>query len=79
MSVAEKIAWLTDLLEERGSIDLLEVLGALESRIERIATFLAVLEMARLRLVVAFQRKYLGEIRIALDRDAEAKGAGGQA
>jgi segregation and condensation protein A len=79
VSVAEKIAWLTDLLEERGSIDLLEVLGALESRIERIATFLAVLEMARLRLVVAFQRKYLGEIRIALDRDAEPKGVGGQA
>lgn len=79
VSVAEKIAWLTDLLQERGSLDLLEVLLSLESRIERIATFLAVLEMARLRLLVAFQRKYLGEIRIALDRETEAKGRGGEA
>jgi segregation and condensation protein A len=79
VSVAEKIAWLTDLLEERESLDLLEVLLSLSTRIERIATFLAVLEMARLRLVVAFQRKHLGEIRIALDRDREPRGVGGEA
>lgn len=82
VSVAEKIAWIADLLQERGSLDLLEVLLSLESRIERIATFLAVLEMARLRLLVAFQRKHLGEIRIALDRDREPSGevsGGGEA
>ncbi len=66
VSVAEKIGWLTDLLEERPSVDLFELFVTLPRRIERIATFLAVLEMLRLRLIVVFQRKRLGAIRVAL-------------
>jgi len=77
VSVAEKIGWLTDLLEERSSLDLFEVLRTLRNRIERIATFLAVLEMLRLRLIVAFQRRRLGEIRVALRADPET-GAGAE-
>jgi len=73
VSVAEKIAWLTDLLERRSSVDLLEVLAELPTRIDRIATFLGLLEMIRLRLVIAFQRARLGEIRIALRRDPEGR------
>jgi segregation and condensation protein A len=71
ISVAEKITWLTDLLERRSSVDLLEVLAELPTRIDRIAAFLGLLEMIRLRLVVAFQRTRLGEIRIALRRESE--------
>jgi segregation and condensation protein A len=70
VSVADKIGWLTDLLATRGSLDLIELLEDLPSRIERIATFLAVLEMVRLQMLIALQRKHLGEIRIALHRDA---------
>jgi len=66
VSVAEKIGWLTDVLRERRSIDLLQVLAELPTRLDRIATFLAVLEMTRLALVVVFQRKLFGEIRVAL-------------
>jgi segregation and condensation protein A len=64
ITVAEKIAWLTDLLERRQTIDLLALLEDLPTRIDRIAAFLAVLEMLRLQLIVAYQRKRLAEIRI---------------
>ena len=75
VSVAEKIAWLSDLLERRTSVDLLEVLAELPTRLDRIAAFLALLEMIRLRLVIAFQRKRLGEIRLALRGDRELSDA----
>jgi segregation and condensation protein A len=65
VSVAEKINWLGELLERRRSVDLLGLFADLPTRLDRIATFLAVLEMMRLQLIVAFQRKALGEIRIA--------------
>jgi segregation and condensation protein A len=64
VSVAEKITWLGELLEERQSVDLLALLEDLPTRLDRIATFLAVLEMLRLGWIAAFQRKPAGEIRI---------------
>lgn len=64
ISVADKIQWLTDLLERRSSVNLLELLADLPTRLDRIAAFLALLEMLRLQLVVAFQRSTVGEIRI---------------
>jgi segregation and condensation protein A len=70
VSVEEKIAWLTDLLHRRTSLDLLELLQDLPTRLDRIAAFLAILEMARVRVLVAFQRKTFGEIRIALRVEA---------
>lgn len=70
VSVADKIVWLTELLEERGSADLLALLAGLPSRTERIASFLAVLEMVRLRVIVLFQRALQGDIRVALRAEA---------
>ncbi len=70
ISVAEKIAWLTDLLEQRRTIDLLALFEDLPTRVDRIAAFLAVLEMLRLQLIVAYQRKRLGEIRIRLNEES---------
>lgn len=69
ISVADKIGWLSDLIEERGSVDLVELLAGLETRIERIAVFLAVLEMIRLQMIVAFQRAVLSEVRLARRSD----------
>ena len=66
VSVADKINWLGELLERRRSVDLMSLLVDLPTRLDRIATFLAILEMVRLQLIVAFQRKALGEIRIAM-------------
>lgn len=72
VSVADKIVWLTDILQERGSIDLLELIAELPNRMERIASFLAVLEMVRLQMIVLFQRAIQGDIRVALRKDAPA-------
>ena len=66
VSVAEKINWLVELLSTRRSLDFLSLLEDLPTRLDRIATFLALLEMSRLQMIVAFQRKPLGDIRIAL-------------
>jgi segregation and condensation protein A len=71
VSVADKISWLTEILEERGSIGLMRLFEDLPDRMQRIATFLALLELIRLRLVTAFQTRALGEIWIALRREAD--------
>ena len=69
--MADKINFLTDLLEKRRSVDLLELLGGLPTQLDRIATFLAVLELMRLSVIVVFQRKLFGEIRVALRPEPE--------
>lgn len=73
VSVADKIAWLTDLMDRRASVSLLELLVDLPTRLDRIAAFLAVLEMIRLQLIVAFQRKLFGEIRLTRVPDTPAE------
>jgi segregation and condensation protein A len=75
VSVLDKIRWLTELLERRRSLTLGECLESFPDRLDRIATFLAVLEMVRLRKLVAFQRTLFGEIRIALRQEAAAAGS----
>ncbi len=70
VSVADKIVWLTEVLQERGSVDLLELIAGLPNRTERIASFLAVLEMVRIQVIVLFQLALQGTIRVALRNDA---------
>jgi segregation and condensation protein A len=65
VSVAEKMEWLAELLERRSSVSLAELFEHLPTRLDRIATFLAMLEMMRLGLLVAFQRRSRGEISLA--------------
>ena len=71
VSVAEKIQWLADLLAASRTLNLDEVLETLPTRIDRIATFLAVLEMMRLRMIMAFQSQATGEIRVVLREDVQ--------
>jgi segregation and condensation protein A len=78
VSVGEKIQWLTDLLEEHHSLALLPLLEGLPTRLDRIATFLAMLEMMRLRLILAFQRKLMGEIRLVRRQDVEEIDSGSE-
>ena len=78
VSVGEKIQWLTDLLEEHHSVALLPLLEGLPTRLDRIATFLAMLEMMRLRLILAFQRKSMGEIRLVRRQDVEEIDSGSE-
>ncbi len=79
VSVADKIAWLSEILEQRDSIRLQELFEWIPDRIHRIAAFLALLEMMRLRLVLAFQRRRLDDIWIARRPDAEPGAALGTA
>jgi len=72
VSVAEKIDWLRELLTERRSVELGELFESLPTRLDCIATFLAVLEMMRMSTLVVFQRKLFGEIRLALRPDGQA-------
>ncbi len=76
VSVADKISWIRTLLQERRSLDLLGLLEGLGTRLDRIAAFLAVLELMRQAVIVVFQRKLFGEIRIALRPQATEKGEG---
>jgi segregation and condensation protein A len=76
VSVAEKIQWLTDLLEQQRSLDLLRLFEDLPSNLDRIATFLAVLELVRIQVIVVFQRKLFDEVRIALRAEPAATSTG---
>lgn len=62
ISVAEKIAWILDRLETTPALHFQNLILELPARGERIAAFLAVLELVRLRLIVATQHRAGGEI-----------------
>ena len=64
ISVADKIAWLTDLLDRQGFANFNELWEGLPTTLERIATFLALLEMVRLQMVVCLQSRQMGDIRL---------------
>ena len=64
ISVADKMTWILDRLASPDPVPFREVIGALRSRSERIAAFLALLELVRLKVVGASQRRPLGEILI---------------
>ena len=74
ISVAEKIAWILDRLESTPALEFEILLGELATRAERIAAFLAILELIRLRLIAASQHRPLGTIllsRAAATADSE--------
>ncbi|HEY3175708.1 MAG TPA: segregation/condensation protein A [Candidatus Polarisedimenticolia bacterium] len=73
ISVAEKIAWILERLETAPTLSFQSLMLELPSRSERIATFLAVLELVRLRLVGAAQHRPGAEI--LLSRPAPEEGS----
>jgi segregation and condensation protein A len=64
MSIKEKISWIMDSLEQRESIRFEELFPGISTRQEIIITFLALLEIIRLRLVRIEQTEKFGPIRI---------------
>jgi segregation and condensation protein A len=64
ISVADKMTWILDRLEGPAALPFRDVIGSLRTRAERIAAFLALLELIRLRIISASQRRPLGEILI---------------
>ena len=71
-SVAEKLEWLTRLLEERGSVAFLPLVGEMKTAGEAIATFLALLELLRQRRIVALQKAPFSDILLALQPARES-------
>jgi len=69
-SVEEKIRWLSDRLASERSLAFVDLLGSMSDRGEMIATFLALLELIRLRAVIARQKLPLGEIWISVGEPA---------
>ena len=63
-SVSEKIAYLLRVLSERLSLRFSELFEGVTSRSEIVVTFLALLELIRLKQVTAVQREPFGEIEI---------------
>jgi len=64
-TVSEKIEQLMKALAEAPSLRFSELFEGLTSRSEVVVTFLALLELIRLKQLVAFQREPFGEIEIA--------------
>ncbi len=64
MSIKEKISWIMDKLAQKRSIRFEELFPGLPPRQEIIVTFLALLEIIRLRLVRIEQAERFGTIRI---------------
>ena len=64
-SVSEKIDFLLRQLAEKGSLKFSELFAGVTSRSEVVVTFLALLELMRLKHIVATQAKAFGEIEIS--------------
>ncbi len=64
-SVTEKIALIRSILEERETIPFAELFESAGSRLEVITTFLAVLELAKLKQLIAVQGESFGGIELS--------------
>jgi len=64
-TVSEKIELIAKLLTEKGPLKFSELFSDATSRTEVVVTFLAVLELIRLKQAVALQQEEFGEIELA--------------
>src|SRR5512137_39559 len=71
-TVSEKIEHLMRVLAERASVRFSELFEGVTSRSEVVVTFLALLELIRLRQVTVIQREAFGEIEICRAGDMTA-------
>jgi segregation and condensation protein A len=63
-SIEERIEELLALIREGESLDFLELFASLETKADMIVTFLALLELIRLKQVKIYQRGLFGPIRV---------------
>ncbi|MGH7967421.1 MAG: segregation and condensation protein A, partial [Limisphaerales bacterium] len=63
-SVSEKIEYLLQILRDRARVRFSELFAGVTSRSEVVVTFLALLELIRLKQLVAAQNEAFGEIEI---------------
>ncbi len=75
VSVAERVESLRSLIEAQGQAKFSELAAACSSKIEVIATFLAILELAKRGEVTLTQRRVFGEITITRREREESSAA----
>ena len=75
ITVTQKINDLMDMLQEQREIEFRPLLYSLKTKLEKIVTFLALLELVRLKLVKAYQAGPFEEIRLFLNENAPSSGA----
>ena len=63
-SVEQRMGDLLELIREGESLDFLELFASLETKADMIVTFLALLELIRLKRVKVYQRGMFGPIRV---------------
>jgi len=66
ISLSERINDIVDELEKRGELTFTDLLGETNSRMRLIYTFLAILELMKLRIIKAYQAVPYGTIRVRL-------------
>ena len=71
MTITERIQELTDSLRERRRTRFDELVGDLRTRFDVVITFLALLEMAKLRMLRLYQSDAQADIHVELAADAE--------
>ncbi|MFM8357987.1 MAG: segregation/condensation protein A, partial [Verrucomicrobiota bacterium] len=74
-TVSEKIEALREMVARRARFPFSELFAAARSRVEVVVTFLALLELVRLKQLVGLQAADFGEIDIEAAPPAEAPGA----
>ena len=72
-SMDQRMAELLDLIREGQSLDFLELFAAQETKADMIVTFLALLELIRLKQVRVYQRGMFGPIRVFRPVGPEAR------
>ena len=72
ITIAEKINDISLVLQARKTVTFIDLFQSDRSRLEIIVTFLAILEMARLRLINIFQLKPFDVIRIAFSENEQS-------
>ena len=70
-SVKQKIQELTEYLEKQESFSLMEYAKQLETRVEMIVLFLAILEMIRLSMLRIYQGEVFGDIVVYAVNETE--------
>jgi segregation and condensation protein A len=64
VSVNEKIALMTELLEDRGECTFADLVASRHSVADIVCAFLAILEAVKIRMILIFQNTMYGDIRI---------------
>ena len=62
--VSDRIEHITEMLKEREHIIFTEIFSPRPNRPEVVATFLAILEMAKMKMITISQHRVFGEIRL---------------